>query len=142
MSESHLWFQGHRPCWVHRLSMLMRNYKKSWPPQDIRSPGWCVSWVLQKLMRVPYKPLLWDFQEDWTFKIYFIFDLVSMKQEGDLMIITWRGGYHGRFPLFLSLWPRLMTLLLLSRICRIFNVVEMVLLLLWAVKWYFENRSS
>ena len=66
------------------LSMLMRGFKKSLSPQEVRPPEWDVTLVLSYLRGAPFEPLRQASLRDVTLKTLFLLALASAKRIGEL----------------------------------------------------------
>ena len=98
--------------------MLLRSFKVSSPPTEVRPPAWDLSLVLVSLKRAPYKPLSAASERFVGLKALFLLALASSKRVGELHGLSYR-VFHTRGWKEMSLGfvpclrPRLRTRLLL-----------------------------
>ena len=67
------------------LSMLIKGFIKSCPPQEVRPPEWDVSLVPCSLRKHPYEPFKKALNRDLIPKTLFLLALVSAKRVGELL---------------------------------------------------------
>ena len=80
------------------ISMLIRRFKKSCPPREVRPPEWDLSLVLRSLRSPPFEPLCEASDRDLTLKTVFLLALASAKRVGELHALSHRvrhsEGWH------------------------------------------------
>ena len=72
------------------ISMLIRSFSKSVRPEELRSPAWDVTLVLQSLNRAPYEPLQTSDERFLAQKMLFLLALASAKRIGELHALSHR----------------------------------------------------
>ena len=70
--------------------MLIRSFSKSVRPEELRSPAWDVTLVLQSLTPAPYEPLRTSDERFLAQKKLFLLALASAKRIGELHTLSHR----------------------------------------------------
>ena len=77
------------------ISMLIRSFSKSVRLEELRSPAWDVTLVLQSLTRAPYEPLRTSDERFLAQKMLFLLALASAKRVGELHALLHHISHSG-----------------------------------------------
>ena len=77
----------------HPISMLIRSFSKSVRPEELCTPAWDVTLVLQNLTRAPYEPLRTSDERFLAQKMLFLLTLASAKGIDELHALSHRISY-------------------------------------------------
>ena len=72
------------------LSLLLRSFRVSCPPAEVRPPAWDLCRVLESLKKAPYEPLNAASERSVGLKALFLLALASAKRVGELHGLSYR----------------------------------------------------